>query len=406
MEEGEPTPRDRFCRELNDDMGKLIFAQVDQCITVAICGGVCKAWRTMTALHPLHPNVAFAVTPVTAARWTRIMPQAFFDFVKREPDANMACLRLWMPNLRRIFGGPDIVDAANLAVQWDKPTALRMFIVHHPERTKKHSHMWLEQAIHARAPLVLEQLLIPAAAFEGMEFEPFRQFFVHATRDLFVWYCTRHLGWISLDPERFKLEVTPLELEDKIVFIRDHKPWSLDTLWWLNWFGRAAGISNVTLKLDKVTQYFDYELLGPSCYNRYVAVAIVKHVLHVIPEGALDYLHAQNFAATASPNGILLEALRPWYPDDWKPSARGAPKFRRAVSPTKAPEWFYALTGRKRHTLPQQDDADDEPVPAIQSRDKRGKHDYFARGFSDDDDDDDDDDLDEPEITFGGTVHQ
>jgi len=293
--------RPRFCAQLDGNIGRIIFSHLHQFLTRAICRAVCRAWRALIGLG-----------------WIPLGREALEQYVREARDEHMGCLVLWRPRLVHWLDFQQYRQFVLDTIRYDRPMALRMALAYAPYGDQKRSlDEAIEVAVACGSRAVIEQALMPAAVLAGRQRACFLRILTHGSLALFEWYWSQaklpvwpdfdargiHMGGIAQVPA----------LDAKICYMRDSGWWT--RIWWVSWFTVAAGVRGSWTNTSGKHFYHDYNReQDEASYNADVAVAIVEHVLHSIPQPALEYLCNQKVRITRARDDALMARLARWRP--------------------------------------------------------------------------------------------
>ena len=307
--------RPRFCAELNGNLGKLIFGHLRQPLTLALAAGVCKAWRSLIEGHPFSVGVLYPVTLNTASRNTQVSFDAFSRYIRTEPDEHMDCLRLWMPRLPRVLSHEEQFDIVEVAIAYDKPTALAMLQAHSTRSPQHTPREAFDIALRTLSLRVIAKVLMPAFVMAGQRQIPFWRCFATGSIQAFRWFCTE-FSPPAADSRNISFGVVPPDLDEKIVLLHQRmQSWPVH--WWKQWFYATAGIKveEQRTSINRIKKKMCYSPTIQLAFCPDVAVAIVKHVLKAVPEDAFLFMsQASVYGASNRQNLLLLQRLAPWCP--------------------------------------------------------------------------------------------
>lgn len=282
--------RPRFCKELDDNIGKLIFSHLRLFLARRICRAVCKAWRHLIAqVSPLNYGM-------------------FVDYIREYDDAHMGVLALWAPRFDKIILPIHQLHIIDTCLYHDKPSALVQMLAQSTVLPTRTSIEMLDQVLEGSARYVFASFLMPMFGAIGERGACFVRVFSLGHPDFFKWYL-QSFPMPAVDAGNIQFASYSSGIDEKIKAMST-MAWNRE--WWTQWFMQAAGIRTRYRDAKYKLHFREEHADARYRYNADVAVAIVEHVLHAVPWEALEYLSNAKVRLNRQRDDALLKRLEPW----------------------------------------------------------------------------------------------
>jgi len=290
----------RFCFELNKDIGRMIFARLGPMhyLTIRVCRGVCKDWRVLVEsfLCPLCGGSSF---PCFGEYGNHVVCCA---------DEQMTSMQLWMPRAFRALPIDYQRRCMNIAIENDKPSALRMFLGHTSVPVLDHKASFA-LAVKVDARNVMTQIFMPFATLRGDSYRQlcFREVAQHGSLGLFKWFCT-------LYPKVYRdsLPIGPVDSATRTAKIK----WAAKQGWassfWAEWLRQSVGYRGTYQDAKGRTKHHSFTSRDAELCDAHLAVDIVQHVLGAVPHDVKDFLLNTRLKTNNSFTTEARGALAPW----------------------------------------------------------------------------------------------
>ena len=228
MEVDYPNCNGRFHRMCDDSVTVLILGRVPHTITLRIAMAVCRKWRALIKQHiPVHRGV------FSGSWWEDAVARYLHDY--NNTDADMECLRRFFTRHPTRYLAWSV--AFQTAIAADRPSVVRMCMAQHVGTPPSIAKNILRPAIIHQSRKVIEDVALPTMfGFEGSVFD---MMLVHATFDLFRWYCNNYHAHRTCG----KFDGVGLLMthgQEKIKWMASTGQWPRS--FWRSWLQSASGL--------------------------------------------------------------------------------------------------------------------------------------------------------------------